>query len=280
MINTINTKQQQLANGYFKIDSGNELILIVGSCRSVPYANYLHEWNVANGNRFTIAFIDPFNFNYDLKDNRVDIQEKINSLETDENMLAMLRSTTIVIHEYYENYGMFCFDKYAEKNIYKAGLNPTIDICIPNFNDRFILFGDIVTFDSDMRKKAIADYNVIGKLSEQTEGEILKVSQNNIAKFYDVCFKSDIPEMISYFREHFISKRLWWTSNHVSKWFTLAIFKHINNKFLHLDLSKGFKSDSDHIDMFANNYTHLTKYDIKWYGYNWGEDIKSLTDKL
>lgn len=278
MINTINTKQQQLANGYFKIDSGNELILIVGSCRSVPYANYLHEWNVANGNRFSIAFIDPFNFNYDLKDNRVDLHEKINSLETDENMLAMLRSTTIVIHEYYENYGMFCFDKNADKNIYKFGLNPAIDICIPNFNDRFILFGDIVTFDTDMRKKAISDYNVIGKLSEQTEFEIIQISRYNLNKFYEVCLKSDLEEMTNYFMGNYLFKRLWWTSNHVSKWFTLAVFNLINDKFLHLDMSKGF--NSDHIDMFANNYTHLTEYDVKWYGFDWGEEVKQLRDKL
>lgn len=278
MVNTVNTKKEQLENGYFKIDSGNELILIIGSCRSVPYVNYLHEWNIANGNRFTIAFIDPFNFNYDLNDNRVDLQGKINSLETDDNMLSMLRSTTIVIHEYYENYGMFCFDKNADKNIYKLGLNPNIDICIPNFNDRFILFGDIVTFDTDMRKKAMADYNVIGKLSEQTEREILDVSRSNIDKFCDVCSMSDVPEMAYYFREHFTSKRLWWTSNHVSKWFTLAIFNFINYKFLHLDLSKGF--NIDHVDMFANNYTHLCGYDVKFYGFDWGEEVKSLRDKL
>jgi hypothetical protein len=278
MINTINTKRQQLENGYFKIDSGNELILIVGSCRSVPYANYLHEWNIANGNRFTIAFIDPFNFHYDLKDNRVDIQEKINSLETDDGMLAMLRSTTIVIHEYYENYGMFCFDKNADKNIYKFGLNPTIDICIPNFNDRFILFGDIVTFDTDIRKKAMADYNVIGKLSEQTEDEIYQISRYNLNKFYEVCLKSDLQEMMNFFMGNYLFKRLWWTSNHVSKWFTLAIFNLINDKFLHLDLSKGF--NSDHVDMFANNYTCLTEYDVKFYGFDWGEEVKQLRDKL
>lgn len=278
MINTINTKQQQLANGYFKIDSGNELILIVGSCRSVPYANYLHEWNVANGNRFSIAFIDPFNFNYDLKDNRVDLHEKINSLETDENMLAMLRSTTIVIHEYYENYGMFCFDKNADKNIYKFGLNPAIDICIPNFNDRFILCGDIVTFDANMRRKAISDYNVIGKLSKQTELEIYEISKYNINKFYEVCLKSDLQEMSNYFFGNYLFRRLWWTSNHVSKWFTLAIFNLINDRFLHLDLSKGF--NSGHVDMFANNYTHLTEYDIKWHGFDWGEEVKQLRDKL
>ena len=32
----------------------------------------------------------------------------------------------------------------------------------------------------------------------------------------------------------------------------------------------------DKEDMFANSFTPLTEYDIEWYGYEWGEEIKSI----
>lgn len=277
-INTVNTKAEQLRNGYFKIDSGPELFLVIGSCRSVPYMNYLHEWNVENGMPYTLAFIDPFNFCFDLQDNRVDMQAVINSLETNEVMLEMLRIAKYCIHEYYNNFGMFSFDKSAEKNIYQFGFNPAVDICIPNFNDLFILFGDIVTFDPDARKWAIADWNVLGKLSDQTAEKLYEISQKNLSKFYDVCQKSDVPEMAIYFMANFKKVRFFWSYNHVSKAFTLAVFKLISDKYLHLDLSKGF--NEDHVDMYANNYTKLTAEDVQAYGYQWPEEVISIKEKL
>lgn len=270
MYNTVNTKIEQLKNGYFKTGTGNELVLIIGSCRSVPYINYFHENN--KNNRFTICFIDPFNWNFDVNDNRIDMQEKITSLEVDENILSMLRSAAIFVHEFYSNFGMFNCDKTSEKNIYQFGLNPEIDICIPNFNDLFILFKDIITFDSDMRRLAAQDFNVLGKLSEQTEHAILEVGMNNIAKFKKVCELSDLPDMWKAFYAVWTRHRLFWSYNHVSKDFTLIIFDLINQQYFNGSLTV----DKKHADMFANNFTCPTQYDVKHYGITWNEPIKKL----
>lgn len=278
IINTINTKQQQLEKGYFSIGSGKETILIIGSCRSVPYCQYLSDWNEVNGNIFTVCFIDPFNWNFDLQDNRTDFESIINSLEKHEGLLELFKKTDYFLHEWYAHFGMFNCDKNAEKNIYKFGMSPKMDVSIPAFNDLFIMFADIVTFDADMRKKATADFNVLGKLSYQTELELYSISQKYLQKFYNICALSDLPEMKLFFEITFKDKRLFWTSNHVSREFTLAVFKLMNDKFLHLDLSIGF--NENHEDMFANNYTELTNYDIKWYDYNWGETIIPLRTKL
>lgn len=278
MINTINTKYQQLRNGYYQTGSGPEKVLVMGSCRSVPYVQYLHDWNEANGNRFTICFIDPFNWAFDLQDNRTDFEAVITSLEKDERILQLLRTTDIFLHEHYNNFGMFNCKQPSDKNIYKFGMSPKIDVCIPNFNDLFILFGDIVTSDLAKKKDAAIDYNVTGKLSAQTKAAILNVGQQNIEKFYYVCRQSDLPEMIEYFRDNFKKKRLFWSYNHVSKHFTLEVFRLINDKFLYLDLSKGF--NKNHVDIFANNYTKLTMYDVELYELDWGEEIVPLKDKL
>lgn len=283
MINTINTKAQQLANGYFSIGTGEETILVLGSCRSIPYMNYFSALNNEIGNPFTINFIDPFYFNWNQKDERVDYERAVSNCENDERLLSMLKSVDIFIHEYYNNAGMFNVikDEYHNpKNIYQFGLNPKSDICIPNYNDRFILFGDIVTFDAEMRKKAMQDYNVVGALSDKTQKEIFEISQQNLNKFYEICWLSDVPETAGYFKNNFKKGRLFWTYNHVSKEFTYFIFVKLCEK-LGIELSEEFKKKIyNQPDMFANNYTFLTEYDVKWYGFEWGEEIKPLREKL
>jgi hypothetical protein len=281
IINTVNSKFEQLTKGFFSIGKGEEVVLIIGSCRSIPYVNYFCALNNENGGKYTICFLDPFNWNFDLKDNRTDFEQVIYGLESNDALLSLLKRVDVCIHEYYGNFGMFNFNKDAEKNIYQFGLNPKIDICIPNYNDRFVLFADIVTFDAEMRKKATQDYNVIGKLSDQTEKEIFEISQRNLDKFYEVCRLSDIPEMEEYFKDNLKGKRLFHTYNHVSKEFTYFIFVKMCKKFLGIDLSEQFIRQIYQMpDMFANNYTYLTNYDVKNYGFDWGEEIKQLRDKL
>lgn len=278
MINTLQIKQQQLSKGYFTAGSGKEVILVMGSCRVVNIVSYLDFWNKANGNRFTIHSIDPFSWNWDINEQRTDYEATLLQLEKHDGLLSMLKSVDWFLHEYYQHSGMFNVNKGSEKNIYQYGISPKLDICLPNWNDNFILANDIVSFDLNIRKKAIQDFNVLHRLSAEVEQEIYQRSQSNLKRFYDICGKSDLPEMKQYFENNFTKKRLFWTSNHTSKYFTLALFKLMNEKYLHLDLTNGF--DENHIDIFANNYTYLTELDVKLYGYNWGEEIKPLRDKL
>jgi hypothetical protein len=275
MINTINTKAEQLERGYFTTGSGNELIFFLGSCRSVPYLNYLDKWNNENGNRFIICFVDPFNFNYDLQDNRIDMEAKITSLETDETLLSMFGSCTIFVHEWYANYGMFNTNKDEPKNIYQFRMKPTIDICIPSWNDLFVLVGDIVSFDTRIRKMAVQDYNVIGKLSAETLKEIYEVRDNNLGKFYDICNKTSFPDFQVYFKASHKRERFFWNSNHVSNRFTLEIFLDITKK-IGINYSNDFLISISDYDMYANNYTYITEYDEV----NWHEAIKPLRELL
>lgn len=274
-INTVNTKAQQLEKGYFSTGTGSEVIFFLGSCRSVPYLNYMNKWNSENGNRFTICFVDPFNFNYDLEDNRIDMETKIVSLETDETLLSMLRSCKIFVHEWYANYGMFNTNKEASKNIYQFGMNPETDICIPSWNDLFVLVGDIVSFDTRIRKMAIADYNVLGKLSPQTLSEIYAVRDKNLEKFYGICKKTSFPDFGVRFKHAHKGVRYFWNSNHISKKFTLPIFKYILEDLNILPSQEYIDSISEH-DMYANNYTFLTEYDEL----NWNEEILPLSKLL
>ena len=279
--NTINIKQQQLAKGFFQVGTGDEKILILGSCRVAPYVDYFNQYNELTGNRFTIFSIDPFNWSWDANDNRIDREAKITAMESDPFLLNMLSSVDYFIHEYYSNFGMFNCSKESEKNIYQFGMNPKIDVTLPNFNDFFILFGDIVQFDTAIRKMAVQDYNVIGKLSVETIDAVLKVRDASLQKFYDVCRKSSIPELEQYFKENDAYKliRFFWNFNHVTKEFTCYLFKMMNDKFFGFDISNEFYEHIYQHDMFANNYTYLTEYDTA-NGFQWPEEVKQLREKL
>ncbi len=271
-INTVNTKHQQLANGYYSIGSGNETILVMGSCRSVPYMNYLNEWNKMNGNRFTINFIDPFNFNWNENDDRIDYDAKLLELESFIPLTDMFKRVDIFIHEFYNNGGLFNTNREKGKNIYQYAMQPSIDITIPNWNDNFIMYGDIVSFDLEIRKLAIADWNVTGKLSEYTISKIEEVKTTALNKFYDVCSKTSFPEFAEMFKNGYTKERWVWNPNHIAKAFTLAIFELINEKYLHLNYQHLPQED-----MYANNYTYLTECDTE---YTIQEERKPLKEYL
>lgn len=277
-INTVNIKSQQLQKGFFTVDSGPQVVLVMGSCRVAPYMQYLHDWNTAHGNQMTIHSLDPFNFNWSVNDDRVDYLGALKEQESNQELLTMLKSVDIFIHEHYANAAMFNCDKNATDGIYSFGMKAPVDICIPSFNDLFILAGDILSFDLPMRKKSIQDINVLGKLSDETKKEIANISNAAIVKFHTVCNMSDVKEMAAVFAANFKQKRFWHSYNHVTKEFTLAIFKLINEKYLHLDLSTGF--NENHVDIFANSYTKLTDLDIEMFGYQWNEEVISIKEKL
>lgn len=270
MINTIETKQQQLESGYFQIGTGDTTILILGSCRAVAYITYFNDIN--KDNKFRICFIDPMNWNWDMKGDRVDYAKMLEDAEKNQNILDLLKSTDIFIHEHYVNAGMFNVSRFAEKNIYKFGLNPKIDIELPNFNDVFILTREIVGFNIDIKKLATQDYNVNGKLSQYTLDKIEEVRKKNLQKFYDICSKTSFPEFAEIFANEYKEVRYFWTFNHVSARYTQSLFRMMCHKYL------GIQCDNiTNKDLFANNYTYLCEYD---YGYKWDEEIKPLRDIL
>lgn len=285
MINTVVIKEQQLRNGYFESGSGSEKVLIMGSCRTAPYVFYLDEWNKGIGNnRFTIYAIDPFNWHYHpLTNERVDIHEVIKGFETDDRMLNMFASVDVFIHEYYKNYGCFnIFKGDGDKNIYDYGMSPIIDIMIPSFNDVFILFNDHYKFDAQFRESANSDYKMYGQLSGVTQEWIRKKTEDNLDKFYDVCHKSSYPQMATLVSDNIKSLRFMHNFNHVSRAFTLWIFR-----FLQKDIKIENWEDSRYIDywdnlhtvdMFDSDSTPLTEYDVEVFGFNWGESIVSFKE--
>jgi hypothetical protein len=243
VISTIESKQQQLINGFFERGTGAEKILILGSCRTLPYLSYLIRWNESNGDRFTIRRIDPCDWTVE----NVDIE----TCERDERIQRVIASTNIFLHEHLESYSMFNTSKETPKNIYQLGMNPLIDISIPNFHDRFILENDWV----DCGMPTPEDY--VAKGEQAVDG------------FCDVCQKSSFPEMGDYFRESWRSIRFFWRPNHISAAFSTYIFRRINSRFLHLKLTDEFIEAAKQEDLFKTPCTQPTQRDREAYRLQW-----------
>lgn len=242
MITTAETKEAQLKNGYYQSGSGSEQIFLLGSCRTIPYLSYLMRYNEGK-NQFTIRRIDPCDWAVE----NVDVK----SLEKDERILSAIKATKFFIHEHLGNYGMFNTSHEAEQNIYQFGMNPLMDISIPNWHDHFILE---------------KDYESCGI---PTPSDYIKCGKAEIEKFCEVCKLSSFPEFADHFLNNWQTTRFFYRPNHVGKEFTLYIFKLMNNKFLKLELSDDFWAGAATEDLYKEPCTQVSDRDREEYSITW-----------
>lgn len=248
MISTVDIKAKRY--DVFTIESRSykpTVVLVMGSCRSVPYLNYLFAYDRMAGYPFRIHFIDPFDFHWNEKNELVDIEPELEKQEHNQRILSILPTVNVFIHEHYENYGMFNTDKHRAKSIYWFGMNPEVDISIPNY-DRAILLKDQNADESEETRQ---------------KGEAA------VEAFCQMCQRTSFPEFGDMFRNEWRKRRFFWTINHVSAAYTLAIFRMMNDKFLKLPLTPKFWESIAREDMYANNITPVTDWDRKAYDLTW-----------
>jgi hypothetical protein len=275
MFNTLQIKQA-LFDGFFHCgdDASKDVVLMVGSCRGVPHLNFLHAWNEANGRPFSIYYIDPVDYHWDRDGNWVDVTAALERAAADPVLHALLRRTTIFIHEHFGRWGAFNTDRAAAVNIYQLGLAPQIDVCLPNWHDRFILFQSIVDFDADARARAIADGPELSEETRQIFGERGTAAMD---AWCEMCALTSFPEFATYFALDARTKRLFWNHNHVTNHFTIPLFRGIAEKFLGIRPPESFYHALYQRDMFQTaESAPLTQYDIDAHGWAWPEEVKPL----
>ncbi len=249
MITTVTIKQK--LREVFEIGSGPTNILVLGSCRCVPYINYLDRYNRNAGEPFRIYAIEPNNYHWNSFDQPVNIEQKLVQLETDNRVLSIIESCKIFIHEYYANFGMFNTGIYMPKNIYQFKMKPEQDILIPNFHDHFILENDWVA------------------CGIPTPPHYITLGEAEIEKFALVCRRSSFPQMRDHFIRNWTTTRFFYRPNHISAAFSLYIFRLMNEQFLHLNLTEEFWAGAETEDLFREPCTQVTERDKKGYGIKW-----------
>lgn len=266
MINTQNIKSKRF-DGLFQCGNpdSKEVVFMMGSCRGVPHLNFL---NAAHGGRFKIFYVDPHDFHWDARNNLVDLHEAIDRASQDPRVLEAIRSATIFIHEHYRNYGCFNTDRTAAGNIYDRGMAAPVDICLPNFHGKFILFQEL------------ADHTpTIKELLQNGETWMAKsFGEAHIIEFKEMCAKTSFPEFADYFEVNMRRVRMFFSNNHVSHHFTIPLFRLMNEKFLHLPVDQAFYDALYRTpDMYANHgVVPLTRHDVGAHGWQWNEPLHEL----
>jgi len=251
-------------NRFYSCGTGNETLLIQGSCRVLAYANYLNMWNQLY-NRFKIYIVMPYTF----KD-----KETINNLETNAEFLDIIKNTKVYISEYIglerpklpvttkiSDLGILNVSQLMSKNIYQFGLNPEIDIILPSWDNHFVMVNDIFAFDKEIKQRYDSGENITPELST--------IIDNHFINFYQNTIKSDLPEFMDYFNYMFTLKRLYWTMNHNTKHFTLEVFRMLNEKFLKLPFNSLLNIKIASKDHLEGNTTKLHKIDYELFSYQW-----------
>lgn len=273
MFTTVDTKSTQLRNGFTRSGTGSKTVLVVGSCRVIPHFNFLSDVNPNNS--LSIYFIDPFYWNYDEKDNRVDLFDNLHRLEQHPQVLEVIKNAEWFVHEHYANYEMFNTDKSRDKTIYQFGMSPKIDLCIPNYNDLFILFQEIVNYHHEFRPAARRELIENGKLSEGLQRSMAEYGRSEISKFIAICGLSSFPKFAKFFQDNWTKTRLFWTMNHVTANFTIELFELIAKR-LGLVTTPELKAKWHKEDPYTIPVTRPTQYDVDNYGLSWSEPIAKL----
>ncbi len=273
MINTVQIKNQLFEGGFSAGDpAAGEVVLMLGSCRGVPHLNFLNWYNETHGRPYSIHYIDPFDLNWDRTGHRTDLAEATARMEGDERITGLLERTTIFIHEHFSNFGMFNTDKHREGNVYGHGMAPRLDISLPNFHDRFILFQNIVDFDP--RARELVGDGVAPEAMAYVRGTGLEAMRG----FREMCKLTSFPEFADYFEANCRSKRMFLNHNHVSNHFTIPLFRMMDRRFLHLQAGDAFYDELHKgPDMYANaNVCPLTRHDVEAHGWQWDEPLAEL----
>jgi hypothetical protein len=266
MISTQDIKSKRF-DGLFQCGNpdSKEVVFMMGSCRGVPHLNFL---NAAHDGRFKIYYVDPHDFHWDAANNLVDLHEAIDTVAKDPRVLEAFRSATIFIHEHYGNYGCFNTDRSAAGNIYEHGMAAPVDICLPNFHSKFILFQEILDVDPLIRTLLQGGHTQ----------DAAEIGRESIKSFKEMCAKTSFPEFADYFEENMRRVRMFFSNNHVSHHFTIPLFRLMNEKFLHLPVDQSFYDGLYQTpDLYASHgVVPLTHYDVEAHGWQWDEPLKEL----
>lgn len=249
MINTVNTKAEHYTDGCWRTGSGNDVVILLGSCRIMPFANYFSRLN--RDNRFTICVIYVVNFSEDVSGKPTNVEEVTGRLKDNPVFTDMIKRCRWFIHEHVRNYGFLNTTGDADKNIFQLGLQPELDISVPNFNDHLILANDWIAYGST------------------TPDDYVQRGNREIERFCRLCELSSFPEMADHFRDNWKTTRFFWRPNHTASAFTLYLMRLMNDKFLHLDLDESFWAAAGQEDLFREPHTHVTDRDRTEYGIKW-----------
>jgi len=205
----------------FGESSAPTTVVIVGSCRVVPFLNYLRSHETP----MNILCFNPVEM-WDGPGHEV--SDGVNAV------MAGFRFGKVdyMICEHLQYCGAINTVRSSKDNIYDSlGCNPDVEIRLPNWQG-------IHLFDTET---AIYDPTGYGNLSHEEKVSHIRIeSAKHRARFLSHCRKSSFPQLESWVEERWLTTRLGWSSNHPTLTLTNKMFDLIADR-MNLPLSATFK---------------------------------------
>lgn len=219
-------------------------VVLIGSCRIVPYLNYLR----AHETPMNLVCLNPVEM-WDGPGHEV-------SAGVNRTMDGYrFGKVDYLICEHVQYCGAINTVRTSEQNIYDTlGCNPEVEIRLPNWQDIHI-------FD---KETAIYDPPGYGNLSHEDKvNHIRTETTKHKARYLSHCRKCSFPQLESWTEDNWLTTRLGWSSNHPTLTVIHKLFGLIAGR-MNLPLSDGFlKSPLYTLDRFASTGYALTPVDYE-----------------
>ena len=182
---------------------GSTTVVIIGSCRVVPFLNYLRLWNALNENKLHIICLNPIEMWAGVGTEVIDgVNQKLQNYQ--------LGDVDYLICEHLQDCGMINTVRTSSQNVYESlGCRPKVEIRLPNWNDMHI-------FDQE----ALVHSGANGEYSHLSFDEkVVFIRDQTIMhkkRFLSHCSRSSFPDLAEWVAENWSTIRMGWTSNHPS----------------------------------------------------------------
>ncbi len=179
-----------------------QTICLVGSCRIVPFLNFMRVYNAMHSNPFELLCFNPVEM-WDGPGNEV--SAGVNKV------LSGYRIGTVdfLLCEHLERCGALNTVRTVPENIFDSlGCVPAVEIHLPNWNDMHI-------FDAETAMHDKVGYAKLGHA--ERVAFIREQTAIHKARFLSHCRGSSFPELEAWVGENWLTTRLGWTSSHPSQ---------------------------------------------------------------
>lgn len=213
-INTqVNTNhlRESFAQNNFSFGNPNsaKVICLVGSCRIVPMLNYLRAYNTLNGDPFELLCLNPV----EMWDGP---GSDLGECATKRLEGYHLGDVDYLICESMKRCGVLNTFKEEQENVFTSlGCSPEVLMRVPNWHYMHMYHEEIITHNEDY--KTMDRSAKVQELRER--GSLHK------GRFIENCRRASFPELEQWVEEKWLTERLGWTSEHLSRTLSWKVFE-------------------------------------------------------
>jgi hypothetical protein len=233
-----------------RVSENSKTVVIIGSCRVVPFLNYLRVYNAMStaGDAMNLICLNPVEM---WKGVGSHVADGVNEMLKD----FRLGRVDYLICEHVQYCGALNTVRSSPQNIYdNLGCEPAVEMRLPNWNQMHIF--DLETEMWDTQRQG---YSLLTK--DERVLYLREHTEQHKAKFLSHCSSSTYPDLADWVRLHWLDIRIGWSSNHPTKALLSQIFSRITQT-MGLDVSCGFlEHPICNDDLYASTGFQLTDID-------------------